>query len=167
MTSDADPNLRGTFTSVMAGVCTPVAVVTAMDGRRPHGTTVSAFASLSLRPPMVLVALDRDSRLLAVIRETRRFGLNVLASQQAGIARSFAGKGTAKFDGVAWTLDHGVPRLDEATGWLAGAVDELVPGGDHVIALGAVQRAAATPGQPLTYHDRVFGTHTALEGQCP
>lgn len=39
---------------VMAGVCTPVAVVTAMDGARPHGTTVSAFASLSMTPPMVL-----------------------------------------------------------------------------------------------------------------
>jgi flavin reductase (DIM6/NTAB) family NADH-FMN oxidoreductase RutF len=49
------------FRSVMGAVATPVAVATAMDQRGPHGTTVSAFTSLSLDPPMVLVALDRGS----------------------------------------------------------------------------------------------------------
>jgi flavin reductase (DIM6/NTAB) family NADH-FMN oxidoreductase RutF len=48
----------------MADVCTPVAVVTTLRGDRPHGTTVSAFASLSMSPPMVLVSLDLRSDLL-------------------------------------------------------------------------------------------------------
>ncbi|WP_328847686.1 flavin reductase [Streptomyces sp. NBC_00258] len=45
-------------------------MVTALDGDRPHGTTVSAFASHSLTPPMVLVSLDNRSQLLALIRRT-------------------------------------------------------------------------------------------------
>lgn len=78
--------LQDTFREVMASVCTPVSVVTAMSDGLPYGTTVSAFASLSMRPPMVLLALDRGSDLLSVVRETRYFGLNVLGREQSDIA---------------------------------------------------------------------------------
>lgn len=157
------------FREVMAGVCTPVAVVTALNGDRPHGTTVSAFASLSLDPPMVLVALARSSDLLAMVRETGRFGLNVLGSSQVALAARFAGKGTAtfgpgKFDEVAWAADNGLPRLDGAQGWLACEVSDLVAGGDHVVALGVVVGAGTSDGLPLTYHRRAFGTHGPLAG---
>lgn len=89
--------LAATFRDAMAGVCTAVSVVTAMDGERPHGTTVSAFASLSMAPPMVLVALDRGSELLALVRAEGRFGLNVLGADQASCAARFARKGQDKF----------------------------------------------------------------------
>lgn len=152
-----------TFRETMAGVCTPVSVVTAMDGDRPHGTTVSAFASLSMNPPMVLVALDRDSEVLSLVRDTAGFGLNVLGSGQSELAMQFARKGKAKFAGVGWQVDHGLPRLEGVAGWLACQAGELVSGGDHVIALGAVTAAESQAVGPLTYHGRVFGTHKALE----
>ena len=155
--------LRETFRDVMAGVCTPVSVVTAMAGARPHGTTVSAFASLSMTPPMVLVSLDRGSQLLTLVRASGRFGLNVLASTQSALALAFARKGDTKFDGVTWTQEDAVPRLHGAPGWLACEVAGLVEGGDHVIALGNVVSAERRMGPPLTYHARVFGTHSALE----
>src|SRR5690625_3651156 len=89
------------FREVMAGVCTPVSVVTGLDGASPHGTTVSAFASLSLEPPMALVALDRGSDLLTLLHTTRRFGINVLGSGQSELALRFARKGgTGKFADV-------------------------------------------------------------------
>jgi len=151
-----------TFREVMAGVCTPVSVITALDGGRPHGTTVSAFASLSMAPPMVLVSLDRGSDLLAVVRATGRFGVNVLSRSQHALASAFARKGADKFDGVPWTLDCGVPRIEGAPGWLACEVTRLVPGGDHVVAMGTVVEAETRPADPLTYHSRTFGTHTPL-----
>jgi flavin reductase (DIM6/NTAB) family NADH-FMN oxidoreductase RutF len=144
---------------VMAEVCTPVSVVTTLTDGVPHGTTVSAFASLSVDPPMVLVSLSRTSGLLTRIRDVQRFGVNVLGVGQADLALAFAGKGAAKFDGVAWTEDTGAPRLDGATGWLSCEVAELVDGGDHVVVLGRVLAAHTAPGAPLTYHARVFGTH--------
>ena len=71
--------LADDFREVMAGVATPVAVVTTLAGGRPHGTTVSAFASLSLAPPMVMVALDERSDLLRQLAAGSPLGLTVLA----------------------------------------------------------------------------------------
>lgn len=150
-----------TFRQVMGSVCTPVAVVTAMDGERPHGTTVSAFMSLSLDPPMVLVALDQSSDLLRIVRRTRRFGVNILACGQESLALTFARKGHDKFDDVAWVEECGVPRLPDAGGWLGCHATKLVRGGDHTLALGLVIAAGSIDAAPLTYHQRAFGTHAA------
>ncbi len=161
--STTDAELQQRFRDVMAGVATPVAVITAMADRVPHGTTVSAFASLSMTPPMVAVCLDRCSDLLAMIRTTGYFGVNVLGTDHAALALTFARKGgAAKFDHVEWTADHGLPRLPGAA-WLACRVSQFVDGGDHVVVLGDVQAADAQDDDPLTYHRRVFGTHSALK----
>ena len=155
--------LQSVFREVMAAVCTPVSVVTAIADGLPHGTTVSAFASLSMEPPMVLVSLDRSSELLGMIREQGRFGVNVLSSSQSTVALKFARKGgVGKFAGVRWDVEAGVPRLPDAGGFLACEVTDLVDGGDHVVVLGLVQAADTVSGPPLTYHGRVFGTHAAL-----
>jgi flavin reductase (DIM6/NTAB) family NADH-FMN oxidoreductase RutF len=154
-----ETDIKAVFREVMAGVCSPVAVVTAADGSRPHGSTVSAFTSLSLHPPMVVVALDRTSRLLALIRDTGRFGVNVLGSGQSALARDFARRDGDRFAAAPWRLEDGLPRLEGTTGWLACRAAELVPGGDHVLLLGEVTRAQPAHGSPLTYFRRTFGTH--------
>jgi flavin reductase (DIM6/NTAB) family NADH-FMN oxidoreductase RutF len=156
------PELAEAFREVMAGVATPVSVVTALLDGRPHGTTVSAFASLSMDPPMVLVSLDRRSDLLAGLAHGTAFGVNVLGADQAVLAGAFARKGPDKFTGVAWSADGGAPRLAGSPGWLACTVSQLVDGGDHVVVLGEVQAAATDGGAPLTYHARTFGTHAAV-----
>jgi flavin reductase (DIM6/NTAB) family NADH-FMN oxidoreductase RutF len=162
MISNHETDLHATFRDVMAAVATPICVVTALSGGRPHGTTVGAFALLSRNPPMVVLSLARTSELLAVIRSTPRFGVNVLGSTHAGWAITFARKGgAAKFAGVPWSLDGGLPRLPD-TGWLVCRVARLIDGGDHVLVLGDVTAAHPASGLPLTYHGRMFGTHAAL-----
>src|SRR5215475_4202167 len=103
--------LQGVFREAMAQVCTPVTVVTALSPDGAHGTTVSAFTSLSMDPPMVLVSLDRKSDLLALVSRTRRFGVNVLGSDQSAHAAAFARKGIGKGAGFEWDLRPGVPRI--------------------------------------------------------
>lgn len=154
--------LADAFREVMAGVATPVAVVTTLTDDGPHGTTVSSFASLSLDPPMVMAALDRASSLLSRLRAGAPFGVNVLGSHQAELAGAFARRSEDKFAGVEWAEHSGSPRLAGCPGWLACEVAELVPGGDHVIVLAAVLHAAAEVGAPLTYHGRGFGTHAPV-----
>jgi flavin reductase (DIM6/NTAB) family NADH-FMN oxidoreductase RutF len=149
------------FREVMAGVATPVSVVTALRDGVPHGTTVSAFSSLSMSPPMLLVALDRRSDLLGRLEGGQPFGVNVLGAHQAGVAAAFARKGADRFDGVEWTEDSGAPRLAGSPGWLACTVARLVDGGDHVVVLGDVVHAASAAAPPLVYHARTFGTHHA------
>jgi flavin reductase (DIM6/NTAB) family NADH-FMN oxidoreductase RutF len=151
---------------VMAGVATPVSVVTTLAGGRPHGTTVSAFTSLSMSPPMVLVSLDRRSGLLARLAQGSPFGVNVLGQGQADLALRFARSGPDGFDDVAWRAEAGAARLLGSPGWLACRVARLVDGGDHVIVLGDVLVANRADGAPLTYHARAFGTHVAA-GQAP
>src|ERR1700757_1420365 len=117
------------FRDTLARVPTPVTVVTSHVDRRPHGTTVSAFSSLSLEPPMILVSLDQNSDLLKIIQETGRFGVNVLASGQQSLATTFARKGADKFAGVAWYMDHGAPRLAGKGQWLLCPPHPLLPPG--------------------------------------
>jgi flavin reductase (DIM6/NTAB) family NADH-FMN oxidoreductase RutF len=149
------------FRDLMAAVCAPVTVVTAAQ-QGPFGTTVSAFASLSLRPPMVTAALDRCSRLLEPLLETGRFGVNVLGHGQDETARLFARSAVDRFAAVDWHYDHGLPRLSEAPGWLVCELSQAVPGGDHILLLGTVVDAATRIAPPLVYGHRVFGTHSGF-----
>jgi flavin reductase (DIM6/NTAB) family NADH-FMN oxidoreductase RutF len=151
------------FKDAMAAVCAPVTVMTTTHESRPFGTTVSAFWSLSLRPPMVGLALARDSELLHRLRITRRLGVNLLAEGQQDLALNFARKGGAKFDGVPWTADAGLPRLTAAPVWLACDVEQFVAAGDHVVLAAAVADIAREPALPLVYAQRAFGTHTGLK----
>ncbi|MFF7635903.1 flavin reductase family protein [Kitasatospora sp. NPDC008050] len=157
---------RETFVELMSGVCAPVTVVTAMtaDGR-PHGSTVSSFASLSLDPPLVNFALDRASGLLTHLQPGDRVGVNILGADQRELASTFArpsrGPGL-KFDGVSWTVRSGLPYLPESAGWMAGRVERHVDGGDHVLLVVGVEEAEPTGTAPLTYALRVFGTHAPL-----
>ncbi|MEJ2862187.1 flavin reductase family protein [Actinomycetospora flava] len=153
------------FRELMGGVCAPVTVISTRTAEgAAHGTTVSAFASLSLEPPMVSVALDRDSALLAHARRSGRLGINVLAHDQAQTATTFARSGPDKFADASWEWDTGMPRLAGVAGWLVADIEQEVAGGDHVILLGGVVRAESTPALPLVYARRTFGSHSALVG---
>src|SRR5258707_14903499 len=88
-----DSALMDRFRDVMSTVCSQVTVITAAGPDRPHGTTVSAFTSLSLDPPMVLVSLDKTSELLSFIRGTGRFAVNVMGREQSAPAMALPGKG--------------------------------------------------------------------------
>lgn len=139
----------------MGQFATGVAVVTS---RGPAGLTTNAFTSLSLDPRLVLVCLDLESRTLAAVREHGRLAVNVLAAGQRELAVRFAGKAShaEKFESVDWREEAGVPVLDGCVAWVAGPVRELVPGGDHVIAITAVEAFDAPGGDPLLFHGGAY-----------
>ncbi|MDR5701611.1 flavin reductase family protein [Agromyces aerolatus] len=159
----APPLIQDEFRMAMGNVATPVSIVTAHEHDAPHGTTVSAFASLSMTPPMILVSLDRRSELLEIVRRTGWFGVNVLSAHQADTAMRFASKAVDRFAEVAWSLDAGVPRIHGAASWVACEVQSFVDGGDHEVVMGTVVRADHHELAPLTYHNRRFGTHSTHE----
>jgi flavin reductase (DIM6/NTAB) family NADH-FMN oxidoreductase RutF len=147
----------------MGQFATGVAVVTT---RGPAGLTTNAFSSLSLDPPLVLVCLDLDSRTLAAVREHRRLAVNVLSGSQEEIAVRFSGKADhkEKFRDVGWREEAGVPVLDDTVAWVAGPVLELIPGGDHVIAITAAERFEAQGGEPLIFHNATYKGSDPLSG---
>jgi flavin reductase (DIM6/NTAB) family NADH-FMN oxidoreductase RutF len=131
-----------------------VAIVTCQGADGPAGLTTSAVASLSLDPLLLLVCFDNGSRTLPVMRESRRFAVNVLRAGQEDLAAAFASKRIAreKFESVTHTVAHGVPVLDDALAWVACELTELLPGGDHTIGIGAVIDGAASEGDPLVFY---------------
>jgi flavin reductase (DIM6/NTAB) family NADH-FMN oxidoreductase RutF len=154
MTQPLHPVGPDRFRAVMGHFATGVTVVTATSPQGPVGMTANAVCSLSLDPLLLLVCFDRDARTLAVVRDTRRFGVNVLGAGQADLARLFASKEPehAKFGGVAHRVDQGIPVLDGAIAWVGCRLERLVPGGDHTIGIGAVDAAEAGGGDPLLYY---------------
>jgi flavin reductase (DIM6/NTAB) family NADH-FMN oxidoreductase RutF len=141
------------FRQVIGRFPTGVTVVTATSPDGPVGMTANAVTSLSLQPLLLLVCFDNDSRTLPLVRESGRFGVNVLAHGQEELARRFAGKlpEIEKFAGVSHTLDDGVPVIEGAHAWMGCDLLELLPGGDHTIGIGAVEAAEAGQGEPLLW----------------
>jgi flavin reductase (DIM6/NTAB) family NADH-FMN oxidoreductase RutF len=142
------------FRAVMGNFATGVAVVTAAGPDGPVGMTANAVCSLSLEPVLLLVCFDDGARTLRVVRETRRFGVNVLEEGQEALARRFASKlpEREKFAGVPHAVHGGIPVLEAALAWVGCALRELVPGGDHTIGIGAVEAAeTGGRGEPLVW----------------
>src|SRR5829696_179711 len=76
------------FRSILGRFASGVTVVTAVDaGGRDHGMTVSAFCSVSLAPPLVLVCIDRDASMHELLHETTHFAVNILSSRQESLSR--------------------------------------------------------------------------------
>ena len=149
----------GRYRAVIGHFATGVCVVTVDGPDGPLGMTANAICSVSLEPLLLLVCFDQGARTLPVVRETRRFGVNVLAAGQADLAARFAAKAPEheKFAGVAHHLHDGVPVLEGALAWLGCDLSELVPAGDHVIGIGAVRLAEAGEGEPLVWYRGGYG----------
>ena len=145
---------QASFRSVMATFATGVTVVTATGADGPAGMTANALASLSLDPMLVMVGFDLRSRTLTAVRRSRRFAVNVLASDQEDVSRVFAGKQpeAEKFAECAHSQQSGVPILHRTLAWLRCDVAAVYPGGDHVIVVGEVAEMGGSGGEPLLFY---------------
>ena len=142
------------FREVMGHFATGVTVVTASGPDGPVGMTANAVCSLSLDPLLALVCFANGARTLKIVRRTRRFGVNVLAAGQEDLARLFASKTPErqKFAGVQHTVHDGIPVIEGTLAWVGCTLQQLVPGGDHTIGIGAVTAAEkAKEREPLIW----------------
>jgi flavin reductase (DIM6/NTAB) family NADH-FMN oxidoreductase RutF len=114
-------------------------VATVRPDGTPYGLTVNSFTSLSLEPPLVLVCLSRQLSGLDLFREGRPFAVNVLGAAQRWISDRFArASPEERFRDVAWRPGAtGAPLLEGCLAVLECRVEQWLPGGDHVIVLGA------------------------------
>jgi flavin reductase (DIM6/NTAB) family NADH-FMN oxidoreductase RutF len=147
----------GDFMETLSRLPSGLCIVTTMNGNgRPHGTTVSACCSLSLDPPLVLVALNRESELLRQIRANGRFGVNVLADGQQETGLTCGCKAPDKMAAVAWGTADGLPRIHGAAAWVACDTYSILPGGDHEIVTGLVTDCTWDEAEALVFHRRGF-----------
>jgi flavin reductase (DIM6/NTAB) family NADH-FMN oxidoreductase RutF len=142
------------FREVFGRFATGVAVVTSAGAAGSGGMTANALCSLSLDPLLALVCFANEARTLPIVCEARRFGVNVLTSKQEELAGVFASKlpEAEKLDGVAHHLEDGIPIIDGALAWATCRLRELIPGGDHTIAIGEVISMGLGGGEPLVWY---------------
>ncbi len=151
------------FRRALGQFASGVTVVTTRDASgRPHGLTVSAFCSVSLRPPLVLVCIDRRSEANAGMRESGLFAVSVLAEGQEDVSRRFAAHGRAKVQDFPFVEGgHGLPLVPGALAHLECRVRSAHDEGDHTVWVGEVRGLAAQPGPPLLHHAGAYGAFLA------
>ncbi|MCU0634163.1 MAG: flavin reductase family protein [Gemmatimonadaceae bacterium] len=142
------------FRAVLGRFASGITVVTVRGAEgRDHGMTVSAFSSLSLEPPLVLVCVAHDASMAAALREATHVGINILSHTQEALSRRFAGPYDDRFEGIGYTrAGSGVAVLDDVLAWIDGRIVSRVPAGDHDIVVCEVEAAEAQDGRPLLYY---------------
>ena len=140
------------FRNLLGRFATGVTVVTAHDSKgAAQGMTVSAFCSLSLDPPLVLMCIDKTAAMYDLLTSCERFTVNILSESQEEVARRFAATESAKFDGIGYSVIEGDAVLDDVIAHAQCTRTQSVEAGDHSIVIGEVRGATVSDGLPLLY----------------
>jgi flavin reductase (DIM6/NTAB) family NADH-FMN oxidoreductase RutF len=154
-------NMRDTMRFWASGV----AVVSTADETCRAGMTVSAFNSLSLTPPLILVCLQKETRTAEVVQSAGVFAVSILGADQQELSDRFAGRipladGEDRFDGAPLlTAETGVPILADAIAWVDCKIAAIHDGSTHWVVIGEVLasgHASAFGAAPLIYFDRQY-----------
>ena len=129
---------------------TGVTVITALKGEDVHGMTANAFMSVSLEPPLVLISVDRRTRMCGLLHEGMHYGVSVLCDSQAALSDRFAGRTDGPEPRFLVVKD--TPLVDGAIAHFVARVERSYWGGDHSLFLGRVEYARQNPGTPLLFH---------------
>lgn len=147
------------FRDAMRRFATGVTIITTRDGDAvPVGLTANSFNSVSLTPPLVLWSLNKHSRSLPVFMTADYYAVNVLCSDQKGLAARFASPIDDRFAGIEWHSGAtGTPLFDGCVAWFECASVHRHEGGDHIIFVGEVLNFGHSDRIPLLYAGGAYG----------
>ena len=138
---------------IMGHFATGVTVISTRRGEDLHWMTANAVASLSLDPPLVLVAVDKRAQMHEHLMESRFFAVNILRQEQEALSQRFAMRGPKEWSDLKLsTAVTGAPILDDALAFLDCKLAEVLPGGDHHIFTGEIVAGDVSEGRPLLYY---------------
>ena len=131
---------------------TGVTIITTRERDEVHGMTANAFMSVSLEPPLVLISVDRRTKMCGLLHEGRRYGVSVLCETQAALSDRFAGRTSGAGAEPRFDIVHETPVVDGALAQFVAKISRSYWGGDHSLFLGAVEFARYSEGAPLLFH---------------
>jgi flavin reductase (DIM6/NTAB) family NADH-FMN oxidoreductase RutF len=115
--------------------------------------TVSAFCSVSLEPPLVLICIEKNASVYEALTNAPQFVVNILSAKQEQIARRFSIVDIDRFEGVGFSRSlNGIAVLDEVLGVIECKRVALHDAGDHTVIVGEVEAGRAENGTPLLYY---------------
>lgn len=146
------------FRAALGRFASGVTVVTIPHEGEPggvRGMTASAFVSVSLSPPLVLVSIDKKARAHAPLLVAERYGVSVLSEQQQRLSNHFAG-----FDDSVtptFTKLDGLSLVEGAVAHLVCRVVDRHEAGDHTLFIGEVEALNVSDEAPLLYFRGGYG----------
>lgn len=166
----ASPDPRA-FRRTMGLLATGVTVITTRMNGSIHGMTANSVTSVSLDPLLLLVAINRRTRMCNIIQQAGEYAINILSERQEDLSRHFAGPKTGpqpaglRFESGS---ENGAPCLYDALAAFRCRIERVLDGGDHVIVLGRVVHFQdGPPAQPLLYFGDRYGSFRELEAPRP
>jgi flavin reductase (DIM6/NTAB) family NADH-FMN oxidoreductase RutF len=145
---------------------TGVTVITTRERDKVHGMTANAFMSVSLEPPLVLISVDRRTKMCALLYGGRNFGVSVLAEGQSALSDRFAGRTSLDPAEPRFEVVHDTPLVEGALAHFVANIVRSYWGGDHSLFLGQVLYAHYTEGTPLLFHGGRYERLTPPEGNA-
>jgi flavin reductase (DIM6/NTAB) family NADH-FMN oxidoreductase RutF len=141
------------FRSALSRFASGVTVVTTKDGNgKLYGITVSAFCSVSLAPPLVLICIEKNTASHHAFEQSRVFVVNILGENQQRISDHFASHLEDKFSKIPYRPGiEDLPVLEDALANLECRLRYSHEGGDHTIFVGEVEKATINGVAPLLY----------------
>ena len=142
-----------------------VTIVTVQDSvGRPRGLAVSAYMSLSLDPPLVVVCVQNSSSTYPALFEARYLGINILSHSQRAIVDRFASKSDDKFAGIDWhAAPAGSPLIHGASASVEAEIRERFRAKTHVVIIARVRHLEVSSFEPMVYKAGKFYAGASLE----
>ena len=138
---------------VMGRFATGVTLLTTRFDEGTLGMTANAVMSLSLEPPLIVVAVDKKNSMHECLTQGKCFALNMLRADQEEISRRFAISGPKDFSGLTLTTaETGAPILVDAIAFVDCKLVEILSGGDHDMFVGEPVAGEVREGEPLIFY---------------
>jgi flavin reductase (DIM6/NTAB) family NADH-FMN oxidoreductase RutF len=150
------------FKLAMRRLAGGVSIISGAGADGPLGVTATAVTSLTAEPPSVLCCLNRSLELETAVKETGRFGVNMLRADHHDLAMRFAGmhgvRGSAKFEQGDWRiLSSDVPALTDSLVSFDCRVGDIFEIGTHSVFVGLIDDVSfGDLGDPLVYCNGAF-----------
>lgn len=157
------PVSKDEFRAALGRFASGVTVVTTFDAKenRPLGITVSAFCSVSLAPPLVLISIEKGAYVHDYIKAFGAFAVNILAEGQDNLSNLFASRAVDKFADISYAMSDGnLPLLDDVLVNMECRIAHTYEGGDHTIFVGEVISVKISDENPLLYFHHGYGNYT-------
>ncbi|HLI45607.1 MAG TPA: flavin reductase family protein [Geobacterales bacterium] len=160
-------DIREELRKVMRVYPQGVTVVTTKFENSLYGLTVSAFTSISLDPPLIMISISKLSSMHKILSNCESFTINFLAEDQKIVSDIFAGRIKVKdrFEAVQYFTERtGCPIIKGVRAFIECKKTIAYDAGDHSIILGEVINARKLNDKnPLVYYNQQYTTIVSPE----
>ncbi len=140
------------FRKVLGTFATGVTVVTTQIHGKVHGMTANAFTSVSLNPPLVLVAVNKEAETYQYIQAAKKFGISILSADQSDLSNYYAGEPDPEIEKtIQYDYLNDIPVLGTCLSNLVCNLWAEYDGGDHSLFIGEVTALKLQGGNPLLF----------------